>query len=710
MTVALTLTLADCVDVANRARRVAAGLGDRDDVALRADLGSLRGRSAGGEPLTGLLVEALAIGAEAHRRSLGTSPCEVDLCSAAAVSLGCVAELPAGEGSSAGVILAALCCALDGRGVHVATLTDEQAVRDSWRMTVACGRLGLEVGLLRDLPTHDRKTAYLADVTYGSYSQFAYDYLRDHLHTDMGQVVQRGLAAALVQDIDLMLIDRSLIPLVIGTTKPVRVPGPDAEHLAARLRRDDHYRLDESSGLVLTRDGLAAVWEQAADGSYDAQPAAVLGAAVERVLAVREGLGDVGETVLASIDVGDYFRMYERLGGFAVAGASIGEELHDGYGVSSVEIAPGRPEPGVWQPDLIFETDSARLAGLASRVERAFTAGRPVIVDVQDRRSADALCEALTDRSIVWQRPDVGQYLAGAGRPGVVTIVDCRDLPVTALPDPEPTDQAKDGLGQVVLGCGYGTSRRGRARLRGLARQGGELRFLLSRDDALLVGTDSWVARAARRLAKGGSPSVVDRSPSGRLYRSIIDSRDDAVETTAAARRKRLRAFASVADRMRRAVYELRRSIMRSDDVTDHVHRLIDEVQELAGGGGEGLRSFLVSVSATGETVGSDAAERGGDGSQAPSMAVRKRYHRRERELGATAMRELERQIALTIVDLTWRDCLVGLDFLHRYAGTRHHQDGGPLVQYEQDAKVLLTAACRSGRLRFLYHLLTARS
>src|SRR5919106_442574 len=244
-----------------------------DDGELRSKTGELKGRLEQGEFIDDLLPEAFAVVREAARRSISQRHFDVQLMGGAALHKGWIAEMKTGEGKTLTSTLAVYLNALWGEGVHVVTVNDYLAKRDSEWMGQIYRYLGLETGLIQArMSPEARRPAYAADVTYGTNNEFGFDYLRDNMVNEFDSLVQRGHFFAIVDEVDSILIDEARTPLIIsGAVRDSTKWYQQFARIGPRLQRDTHYEVDEKKRTVaVTEEGVMRVEEiLGVDNLYD---------------------------------------------------------------------------------------------------------------------------------------------------------------------------------------------------------------------------------------------------------------------------------------------------------------------------------------------------------------------------------------------------------------------------------------------------------
>jgi preprotein translocase subunit SecA len=420
----------------------------------------------------GDLAAGLAVAALAAEHTLGLTVRPNQLLTATALTQGFLVELATGEGKTLAATLAAAWMALSGEGVHVVTANEYLARRDAAWMAPVYGALGLSVAAVTETQTAtERRAAYAADVTYATVSRIGFDHLFDHLATSTDQLVHRGLSAALVDEVDAVLIDEGRTPLVISSgTAPaedlstfsfvarnLRVPaevevdlstftvaltGAGAERaeelldapdlwerpqLAARLqaalmaehlyRRDRDYVVRDGEVLLVDENtGRTMTGRRLVEGVHDA-------------LEAKEGVTvNAAAPSQASISVWALLRSYEHLCGLSGTVASDAAELQRHYGAPTVVVPSHLPSGRVDEPDALYATAAERDRALASMVTEAATAGRPVLVGTPSVDDAEHIAAVLRSAglspAVLTARDHTGEaaILAQAGRPGAVTV------------------------------------------------------------------------------------------------------------------------------------------------------------------------------------------------------------------------------------------------------------------------------------------------
>ena len=447
------------------------------DDALRGKTVEFRQRLANGEDLDDLLIDAFAVVREASSRVIGQTHYDEQLMGGAALHFGWIAEMKTGEGKTLVSTLPIYLNGLGGKGVHLVTVNDYLAKRDSEWMGRIHRWLGLSIGLV--IPGHledprDRRAQYACDITYGTNNEFGFDYLRDNMATSIEEKVQRGHSYAIVDEVDSILIDEARTPLIIsGRVADAAKLYYKFASITRGLKRDDDYEVDEEKRTVVpTEEGIEKV-EKALDiaNLYDEvqqnfvhQLSAALKAKelykrdkdyivqagevkivdefTGRILEGRrwsEGLHQAVEAkegvkikeenqTLATITLQNYFRMYDKLAGMTGTAQTEASELMGTYGLNVVPIPTHRPVVRLDGGDLIYKTEQAKFGAVVDDLAERYEKGQPVLVGTISVEKSEFLSRQLTKRGIPHEVLNAKQHtrealiVTQAGRLHAVTV------------------------------------------------------------------------------------------------------------------------------------------------------------------------------------------------------------------------------------------------------------------------------------------------
>ncbi|HVE77070.1 MAG TPA: preprotein translocase subunit SecA [Actinomycetota bacterium] len=446
------------------------------DDEIRAKTTEFKTRFAGGEDLDSLLPEAYACVREAARRTIGQRHFDVQVIGATVLHRGAIAEMKTGEGKTLVATMPVYLNSLAGRGVHVATHNPYLAKRDAEWMGRIYRFLGTHVGLIQpDQRAQEKKDQYKADITYGVYSQFGFDYLYDNLVLDLENTAQiGGHFFALVDEVDSILIDEARTPHIIsGPAEEAARWYRTFSRIVTRLRRDEHYEVDEAKRTVaINEDGIAKVEEslgienlydqvqthlvhylEAAlkakelykqDRDYIIQDREVMivdeftgrtlpgrrwSDGIHQAVEAKEGVPVQQENVTqATITIQNYFRMYEKLAGMTGTAKTQAEEFANVYKLDVFEIPTHRPMVRSDHKDVIYKTEDAKWKAVTEDLAERNLNGQPCLVGTVDIAKSERLSSYLQRRGVQHQVLNAKNHereafiVAQAGRIGAVVV------------------------------------------------------------------------------------------------------------------------------------------------------------------------------------------------------------------------------------------------------------------------------------------------
>ena len=445
------------------------------DAELRALTDEYRRRHEDGESLDDLLPEAFATVREAARRVLGQRHYDVQLMGGAALHLGNIAEMRTGEGKTLVSTLPAYLNALSGKGVHVVTVNDYLAERDSSWMGRVHRFLGLEVGvILSSMTPAERRVAYAADITYGTNNEFGFDYLRDNMAWSREEMVQRGHNFAIIDEVDSILIDEARTPLIISG--PADQAGnwyAEFARIAKILKRDEDYEVDEKKKTIgVLEQAIDKVEDQLGiENLYDTVNTPLVGflnnairakelfkrdrdyvimdgdvlivdehtgrilqgrrynEGLHQAIEAKEGVEIKAENqTLATITLQNFFRLYDKLGGMTGTAMTEANEFSQIYKLGVVPIPTNRPMVRVDQADLVYRTESAKLDAVVADIVERHAKGQPVLVGTTSVEKSEHLSTQLKRNGVPHEVLNAKHHhreaaiVAQAGRKGAVTV------------------------------------------------------------------------------------------------------------------------------------------------------------------------------------------------------------------------------------------------------------------------------------------------
>jgi len=449
---------------------------DLSDEELRGLTDEFRERYAAGETLDELLPEAFAVVREAAERTLGMRHFDVQLMGGAALHLGNIAEMRTGEGKTLVATAPAYLNAIAGKGVHVITTNDFLASYQADLMGRVYRFLGLSTGcILSNQDPAVRREQYAADITYGTNNEFGFDYLRDNMAWSRDELVQRGHAFAIVDEVDSILIDEARTPLIISgpASGDVNKWYVEFSALVKRMERDVDYEVDEKKRTVgVLEPGIEKVEDYLGiDNLYESANTPLIGFlnnAVKakelfkrdkdyvvmdgEVMIVDEHTGrslpgrrynegmhqaiEAKESVeikaenqtLATVTLQNYFRMYEKLSGMTGTAMTEAAEFQGTYKLGVVEIPTNKPMQRVDKPDFIYKNEVAKFDAVVDDIVERHESGQPVLVGTTSVEKSEYLSQKLAKRGVRHEVLNAKQHereaavVAQAGRKGAVTV------------------------------------------------------------------------------------------------------------------------------------------------------------------------------------------------------------------------------------------------------------------------------------------------
>jgi len=597
------------------------------DDQLKAKTPQLKDKLASGSTLEDILPEAFAVVREASCRTLEMRPFDVQIVGGVVLHEGKIAEMKTGEGKTLMATMPVYLNALTGKGVHVVTVNDYLARRDSEWMGQIYEFLGLSVGMIyHDIPEDERKTAYLADVLYGTNNEFGFDYLRDNMKFSKEQMVQRDLHFAIVDEVDSILIDEARTPLIIsGQAEESTDKYYKVNQIIPKLKKEEHYLIDEKAKTASLTDEGIAIMENLLNVENLYDPANIetlhcLNQAVKahglfknevdyvvkdgeviiideftgrmmagrrysdglhQALEAKEGVKIENENqTLASITFQNYFRMYEKLAGMTGTADTEAEEFGSIYKLEVIVVPTNQPMIREDCPDVIYRTEDEKFDAAIEEIKELHAIKRPVLVGTISIERSELLSKKLKKSGIkhnvlnAKHHEKEAEIIAQAGQPGAVTIATNMAGRGTDIVLGESIPELG---GLHILGTERHESRRIDNQLRGRSgRQGdmGSSRFYLSLEDDLLriFGSEKISPLMARLGMEDGQP--IEHA----MVSKAVANAQKKVEAHNFDIRKHLLEYDDVMNRQREVLYTLRREIINTDNAKELLLDMADEV------------------------------------------------------------------------------------------------------------------------------------
>ena len=733
----------------DRINALESNLTNLSDASLSGKTAEFRRRLEKGETLDDLLPEAFAVVREASRRVLGMRHFDVQLLGGVALHNGNISEMRTGEGKTLVATLPVYLNALAGQGVHVVTVNDYLARRDSEWMGRVYRYLGLSVGLIvHGLDFHQRKMSYSADVTYGTNNEFGFDYLRDNMVVYADQMVQRPLNYAIVDEVDSILVDEARTPLIISgpgerstdsyytlaKIAPKLIPGQDytvdekantvaptesgiakvekhlgvhnlyeAEHMElnhllnqalrahALMKRDRDYVVKDGEVVIVDEfTGRLMFGRRYSDGLHQS-------------IEAKEGLKVERESqTLASITFQNYFRMYKKLAGMTGTAKTEEQEFRKIYGLNVIVIPTNKQVIREDYPDVIYKTKRAKYKAVINEIKERHQTGQPVLVGTTSIAQSEELSAYLKKQGIdhnvlnAKHHEKEAEIVAQAGQKNQVTIAtNMAGRGTDIVLGPEVP--ALGGL--HIVATERHESRRIDNQLRGRAgRQGdpGSTRFFLSLEDDLMRLFGS--ANIATVMEKLGMDE--DDPIEHPLITKSIEQAQKKVEGRNFDIRKYILEYDDVMNQQREVIYDQRRKILMGDSMRDNIFDMIDKIadrgMELYANEKvysedwdyEGLIEFCEGFFMPEGQVTRASLENFNRPELKEELlrVAAEAYNGREVMFGAENMRELEKVVMLKVVDAKWMDHLDAMEMLREGIGLRAYGQKNPLIEYKFEA------------------------
>ncbi|MEW6103948.1 MAG: preprotein translocase subunit SecA [bacterium] len=609
------------------------------DVRFKEKTSEFKERLAKGETLDEILPEAFALVREAAKRTIGLRPFDVQLMGGIVLHEGKISEMKTGEGKTLVATMPVYLNALLGKGVHIVTVNDYLAKRDAKWMGPIYEFLGLSVGYLQhDMNSEQRKMIYQSDITYGTNSEFGFDYLRDNMVPDLSLKVQRGHFYAIVDEVDSILIDEARTPLIIsGPSEESTDKYYKINQTIPYLKKDIDYQVDEKMHTsVLTEDGVRRAEKLLkTENLYDPKnidlihhinqalrahtlfqrdvdymvkdgevliideftgrimPGRRFSEGLHQALEAKEGVRIKSENqTLATITLQNYFRMYEKLAGMTGTAKTEADEFFNIYKLDVVVIPPNKPICRKDSSDMIYKTEKAKFHAIVDEIVELYKKQEPVLVGTISVEKSERLSKMLKNKNITHQvlnakyHEKEAEIVAQAGRKGMVTIATNmagRGTDIILGGNPPNKEEQEEVLrlgGLHIIGTERHEARRIDNQLRGrCARQGdpGSSRFYISLEDDLmrLFGSE----RIAGIMTKLGlrDDEVIEHS----WITKSIENAQKKVEAHNFDIRKRLLEFDDVMNQQRSLIYNERDMIMSSGNFDEHFKEMFSEMLDI---------------------------------------------------------------------------------------------------------------------------------
>lgn len=727
------------------------------DVELCAKTEAFKQRLSNGETLDDILPEAFAVVREASVRVLNMRHYDVQLIGGLALHKGNIAEMRTGEGKTLVSTLPVYLNALSGNGVHVVTVNDYLAQRDAHEMGQVHQFLGLSVGVnTSGMTSEEKQAAYNCDVTYGTNNEFGFDYLRDNMVLYHEQKTQRGLAYAIIDEVDSVLIDEARTPLIIsGRAEKSTSIYKKADTIAKKMVDERDYKYDiKTKNISLTEEGVEKAERYfGINNLYDISNAAInqnisqalkahivmkkdqdyvvmsgqviiidqfTGRMMEgrrysdglhQAIEAKERVAIQDETMtLATVTFQNYFRMYKKLAGMTGTARTEAKEFREIYNIDVITIPTNLPVKREDKVDVIFKTNKEKYEAIVGRIKTAYGKGQPVLLGTANIETSELLSSMLRKSQIphyvlnAKQHEKEAEIIAQAGQKGSVTIATNMAGRGT---DIKLGDGVVDLGGLMVIGTERHESRRIDNQLRGRSgRQGdpGLSVFYLSLEDDLM-----------KRFGKDNLRSVMERLgvPEGEAIESkmvskSIETAQRRVEGNNFDARKWVLKFDDVLREQREIIYTQRDEVLLSEDLKDLVLGMVNSTIENA------LDSLVADNNQQEWDLDSLVLYLNDRLFEQNELTVEELKEKTKRELFSYVMekahtkyknkqkshvktfQEFEKVVLLRVIDSKWMDHIDSMHQLRQGIHLRSYAQTDPLREYQMEGFSMFEAMVKT--------------
>ncbi|WP_461202143.1 preprotein translocase subunit SecA [Enterococcus sp. N342-3-1-2] len=719
------------------------------DEQIREKTDEFRRRYQGGETLDQLLPEAFAVVREAAKRVLGLYPYHVQLMGGVVLHDGNIPEMRTGEGKTLTATLPVYLNAISGEGVHVVTVNEYLATRDSTEMGDLYNFLGLTVGLnINSKSAEEKRAAYACDITYSTNNELGFDYLRDNMVVYRHQMVQRPLNYAIVDEVDSILIDEARTPLIIsGQAEKSTALYNRVDNFVKRLNEEEDYKIDiQSKTIGLTEKGiekaeetfglnnlydientalthhmdqaLRANYIMIRDFDYVVQDGKVLivdqftgrimdgrrySDGLHQAIEAKENVEIEDETkTMATITFQNYFRMYKKLSGMTGTAKTEEEEFREIYNMQVIQIPTNKPIVRDDRADLLYPTLESKFQAVVQDIKERHRKGQPVLVGTVAVETSELLSSMLDREKVPHEVLNAknhfkeAEIILNAGQKGAVTIATNMAGRGTDI---------KLGLGVAELGglAVVGTerheSRRIDNQLRGRAgRQGdpGMSQFYLSLEDDLMKRFGSERIKVFLDRMKIDEEDAVIQS---KMLSKQVESAQKRVEGNNYDTRKNVLQYDDVMREQREVIYGQRQEVIKEDQdlsqtlmnmVKRSINRVVDSHTQLeeTEWNYEGIVDFAANALVHEDTISIDSIK--GKSAQEIKDYLNQRaqevFDKKKEQLNSPEqLLEFEKVVILRVVDTKWTDHIDAMDQLRQSVGLRAYGQNNPLVEYQTE-------------------------
>ncbi|MCD6190976.1 MAG: preprotein translocase subunit SecA [Sulfurimonas sp.] len=700
--------------------------------------------------LTDVLEDSFAITREASKRVLNMRHFDVQLIGGIVLHEGRIAEMKTGEGKTLVATLAIVLNAMAGKGVHLVTVNDYLATRDATEMGVLYNFLGFSVGsILED--NHDaeaKKAAYECDITYGTNNEFGFDYLRDNMSYSAEQMAQRSHNFVIVDEVDSILIDEARTPLIIsGPTNRSMQDYSDANSIAMKLVKDEHFTVDEKDKVVLiTEEGITKAEELfKVENLYSAENASLPHAldqalkanylfekdvdyvvnsgevvivdeftgrlsegrrfseGLHQALEAKENVEVKEETqTLADITFQNYFRMYDKLAGMTGTAETEASEFAQIYNLDVVSIPTNIPITRADLNDLIYKTEEEKFSAVIDTIKKLSKTGQPVLIGTASIEKSEELHEVLKKQKIAHtvlnakNHEQEGEIIKSAGAKGAVTIAT--NMAGRGV-DIKVNDEVKALGGLYIVGTERHENRRIDNQLRGRSgRQGdaGTTQFYLSLEDNLLriFGSDK-IKSIMERLGVEDGEYIESK-----MVTRAVEKAQKKVENMHYEGRKQIVEYDDVANEQRKIVYKFRNQLLskeynisqKIDEIrAEYIEHVLNNADIFDGGTREDFNLKKVAELLKEEVnfdldIDSLSSLEYEELLEKVISILKESYDVKMSVLEEQVRTDIEKEFYLKELDNAWREHLYSMDTMKTGIRLRAYNQKDPLVEYKKES------------------------
>lgn len=715
------------------------------DEELRNKTIEFKERLAKGETLNDILVEAFAAVREASGRVLGMKHYKEQIIGGTVLHQGRIAEMKTGEGKTLVATLPSYLNALEGKGVHIVTVNDYLAKRDRDEMGQVHEFLGLTTGvILHELTPDQRREQYNCDITYGTNSEFGFDYLRDNMVMTKEERVQRGLNFVIVDEADEIFIDEARTPLIIsGPGKKSTELYTVADYFAKSLKKDEDFTIDEKSkSIMFTDEGIEKAEKyfnvenysdpenlaiqhhvfQALRANYimrktvdyiivkvevmivDQFTGRVMegrrfSEGLHQAIEAKEGVEIQAENpTMATITYQNYFRLYKKLSGMSGTVVTEEKEFQDIYGIDVVVVPTHRPIARVDREDKIYKTELAKFKAIVEEIIETHKKGQPVLVGTVSIEKSELLSFMLKKKGVPHQvlnakhHAKEAEIVSHAGEYGMVTVATNMAGRGT---DIKLGEGVKEVGGLKVIGTERHEARRIDNQLRGRSgRQGdvGESVFFVSLEDEIITRFAKERAEKLGEKLKLVEGEEIDT----KKVREVVELAQKNVEGDNFHTRKNVLQYDDVMNEQRKVIYKQRNQVVDSENISEFVLSMFKDVIN------KEVESHITRDKKNFEEELDDLikyfrdlyiGERELDKEELGKMkqgelkekfySIAEEIYNEKKELVGEQFELYEKSILLRIVDMRWIEHMEDMDHLKQYMGYHAMNQKDPVQEYQ---------------------------